>query len=60
MMTRRTLILLTMPPLAGYQGHGAGFAMYMVGDPVVKLTIEGGKAAYVDVHQYVYPEDAAP
>jgi hypothetical protein len=33
-------------PMSGCDGHVANLAGYMLAEPVMKLTVEGGEAAY--------------
>lgn len=51
-MTRAAPILLTLLTLAGCNGHAAGLAGHMLAEPVLHLTVEGGKAAYQAAAEY--------
>ena len=45
-MPRPALIITALIGLSGCNGHAAGFAGYMLAEPVAKLAWHGGKSAY--------------
>ena len=45
-MPRPALIITALIGLSGCNGHAAGFAGYMLAEPVAKLAWHGGKNVY--------------